>query len=143
MNPLLLKLLPYAVAATFGFSGAWYIQGVRLDSVKNDLTEYKQSAVAETIKAAAAHQQINQEVSDGWAKNLAELRRRYAAGRVLPASNRQTDAVPETAGRADGPAAESDTGAGGLAPPVSGQKCAEDALQVLNLQSWIERTASQ
>lgn len=143
MNPLLLKFGPYAIAAALGFSGAWYVQGVRLDSARNDLIEYKQAALGATLKAEAAHQQINQEVSDGWAKNLAELRRRFAAGRVLPAGNHQTDVVPASAGEPDGAAAESDTGAGGLAPPLSRQKCAEDALQVLNLQFWIDKTASQ
>lgn len=42
MNPLLLRLIPFAVSALAGFAIAWWIQGLRLTSAEQEFIEYKQ-----------------------------------------------------------------------------------------------------
>lgn len=141
MNPLLLKAIPYLLAASLGFGGAWKIQALRVTEAKQALQANAQAATAAVLQAEATHQQINQEVSDGWAKNLVALRERFAAGRVLPAAHGAAPAVPEAAAGADAAAAESESAAAGLVAALSREACAADALQVLTLQHWIERVA--
>ena len=45
MNPLLLRLIPFAVSAAVGFAIAWGIQGLRLTSAEQEFIDYKQEQV--------------------------------------------------------------------------------------------------
>ena len=136
MNPILLKLIPFAAATAVGAAGAWYVQGVRLDAARNDLTEYKQAALGETLKAEAKHQQINQEVSNGWSENLVSLRAHYQSKRLLSTCVGKADAVSATAGRTDGSAADLRSYTVRTASPLI-ERCAETTLQLMTLQQWI------
>lgn len=42
MNPLLLRLIPFAVSALAGFAIAWWIQGLRVTGAEQEFTEFKQ-----------------------------------------------------------------------------------------------------
>lgn len=73
MNSLLLKAAPYALAAAFGFGLAWQIQGIRVDSVENDLQAYKNTVAEQTSKAAAHNALVEKQNHD----NLLRLKGEY------------------------------------------------------------------
>ena len=145
MTPLdLLKLIgPYALAALLGAYGAWHIQGVRLDAAHNELTAYKQAVTAEAQAFTIKTDQLNKDVSDAYAQNILALRKRFAAGSVLPTDPGQAPAISDPASSTDGSAPEPPTGARGITAPVNLQSCASDALQVLFLQHWILAIAAE
>lgn len=146
MNPLLLKLLPYAVVATLAFGAAWQIQALRITAVQQELTSYQQS-MREAVVAAREHEQIRQkETVDAWNQNLVEYRRRIAAGWVpkLPAATGTGLALP-AAGRAYGagespvPAAPGAEEACRVELRQVTNDCALDVLQINALQADIEK----
>lgn len=135
MNPLLLKLLPFAVSAALAASVAWYVQGVRLDSARNDLTEYKQSALGQQLEEKQKHQELNERTADEWSKGLAALRDCYESGRCrmrVESNGMPAGRVPNTSQGADDKPADFVFGAGGLA-----YQCAETTLQLIRLQGWV------
>jgi hypothetical protein len=140
MNPLLLTILrtigPYVVAAGIGFYGAWQIQGVRIDSARNDLVAFKNDVAKVKAEELAKHAKINEETADAWSKGLAALQQCYQSGRCR---------VPVSAGGGSpgisAPAVKPD-GAGESpvpSPARVAQDCAEDELKLNLLQNWIER----
>lgn len=139
MNSLMITMLrsalPYAIAALIGASCAWYIQGLRITAAQQDLTAYKQAAAAAVIMEKERTDVVSEQVSNDWAANLVALRDNYAR-RMLSGSTGKAPAVPVTAVATDAAAADSGTGAGGVAPPLT-QRCAETTMQLLFLQSWV------
>ncbi len=88
-----LRFWPYALAAAIasalGWSGAWYVQGLHIASVRQELVEFQQGMVR-AVQAAREFENVrNVEAQNAWAKNLDELRRTWRAGWVpqLPAES--------------------------------------------------------
>ena len=117
MNPLLLRLIPFAVSALAGFAIAWGIQGLRLTSAEQDFTKYKQeqrqvyqdavdaakdktaaleTKVKEAENAATEREKENKVLADAVVRTSASLRDATATTRRgLPVASR--DACIKTA----------------------------------------------
>lgn len=148
------KLYPYLIAAAIGAAAAWWVQGLRIESIKIDLRDLKSQIDLASVSEQEKNEKINRETSDAWQKNLAALHDYYRAHpiveRVLQA-NSQGNAVPGAAGGAT--ASTSDT----VPAPAEGAEdavtlrsaldslahdCAETTLQCVMLQDW-ERKISE
>ena len=75
MNPLLLRLVPYALSALAGFAIAWGIQGLRLTNAEQEFTAFKQDQVTleqkrkddadkQRVEAATQYAIARQELAD-------------------------------------------------------------------------------
>lgn len=133
--------LPYVVASAVGFSIAWGLQGLRLDSAKADvkveqqkLTDYKNAQQAAAIKAAQDAEQRRKETINEYAKKLEALgkdhdayKRCVAAGRCGAHVVRVRDVLP--APGESGIRAPSGTDAASTdAVPATGTVTAEDGV---------------
>ena len=67
MNPLLLRLIPFAVSAAAGFAIAWGIQGLRLTSAEHEFVEYKQEYRA-MAEVADGHANDARTLMEAWPK---------------------------------------------------------------------------
>lgn len=70
MNPLLLRLIPFAVSALAGFAIAWWIQGLRVTGAEQEFVDYKQEQVA-----------LEQKRKDDADKQRGEAATQYAVAR--------------------------------------------------------------
>lgn len=110
--PLARTAAPLLVAAGIGWSAAWYVQGVRLQSARNDLQAERAAAALAVAESERKANALHDETARGWAAAVDSLRRARAAGWVpvlpaadpgpgLPAAGRAdgagTDAVPDAA----------------------------------------------
>ena len=145
-------IVPYAICAAVGFSTAWMVQGLRIDSLKGDVAKEKQKLIdyrnkqreAEILAAQEAEKR-RKETIDEYAKKLEVLgkdhdayKRCVAAGKcgarvvrvrdILPSSGESGIRAP---GRID--AASADT----VSAP--GTDCARTTLQLNQLQLDIEK----
>jgi hypothetical protein len=133
---LLSRVIPLVIAASVGFMGAWYVQGLRVTEAKQALTSWQQAAVQQQQEETARTTKLNEEVSNAWSENLIALRKRYAGNgvqRAVPGS------MPS--GGLSVPTSKPDAPSGERTPDPEGtatiDACAADALQVMFLQSWI------
>lgn len=141
MNPF--GILPYLAAALAvfgaGFSSAWYVQGLRVTSLKQEIKEWQQ-AQKDSVLAAREHDaNVNKETIDAWetsTKALADHYRRNPVVRLLqPAAGRDGGAPSAPAGTVDGPA--SDPLPDPRAVAAFAEACGETTLQLLTLQVWV------
>lgn len=163
MDPITLRLFktfgPYllvaATAAFVGFSGAWYIQGLRLTAAKNDTTEVQNAFLAyhneqERLALEKEQEQLRRQASTDkdWKEKLNDLKndhdvyRRCVAGgrcgglRPVPAQAAGDGVRLSPAGRSDEAGTDAISAAGGAAPVVL--DCAETTLQLNVLQADVE-----
>lgn len=75
---MLVRFAPYLIAAALafgsGFSAAWYLQGVRLTSARNDLVEYKVQIADNVRHEQEVAQKQQTETANAWARNLEAIR---------------------------------------------------------------------
>lgn len=150
MNPLILQLfqraIPYAIAACVGFAVAFYVQGLRVTALKNDVKaeqqRYKdrdQAIITQQQDEKAKQQKLNEETSNDWIKNLDALHECYRTGRcgVRPGAG----GMPS--GGISAPASKPDAaGANPVpAPDRVAADCAETTLNLNMLQSWNEKVS--
>ncbi len=154
-------IVPYAICAAVGFSGAWMVQGLRIDSLKLDvakekqnLKDYKDEQREAQILAAQEAEKRRKETIDEYAKKLDILgkdhdayKRCVAAGKcgarivrvrdILPASGESGLRAP---GRIDAASADTVSAPGTVAAEdqVIGD-CARTTLQLNQLQLDIEK----
>lgn len=150
MNPLILQLfqraIPYAIAASIGFAVAFYVQGLRVTALKNDVkTEqqrYKdrdQAIIAQQQDEKAKHQKLNEETSNDWIKNLNALHECYRSGRcgVRPgAGGMPSGGLSAPSGKPDAAGTNAVP-----APDRVAADCAETTLNLNMLQSWNEKVS--
>ena len=144
MDPITLALAkrfgPYVLVAVLAgsaaFSGAWYVQGLRVTSAKQELKDWKQKAEQQALDEQAKHQKLNEETHDAWIQNLEALRKCYVSGpcKLRVAGSMPSGGVSNTSGRVDGPGADA-------IPPAErvAAQCAETTLQLNQLQGWVEK----
>ena len=144
MNPLVIeffkRLLPYAIAASVGFAVSWYIQGLRINAVKQELTQFKLDAQQAVQVREAEVQKVNKEMSDAWTKDVASVRECYRSGRcrVLSPTSGGGVSVPGT------PAGANGAGQDAVPSPARvAEECAETTLQLNSIQDWIERVSKK
>lgn len=154
MNPLLLRLIPFAVSAAVGFAIAWGIQGLRLTSAEQEFIDYKQEQVRilqehnkheaeRQQKSAMAYAAARQEFAD--AIQAGEVFKRcVASGRCTGARNPSGVREP-SANQADLRVPAPAKFDGASANPVSApgvdaalNDCAVTTLQLNHLQQDIE-----
>jgi hypothetical protein len=155
--------LPYVIASAVGFSIAWGLQGLRLDSAKADvakeaqkLDDYKNHIRALAMQAEEEAEQRRKETANDYAKKLAAInkdheayKRCVAAGKCgarvirMPNLSAGSEGVPPP-GRTDG--------AGANTVPVAGTvaetdevitDCARTTLQLNQLQIDIEKQVKE
>jgi len=143
MNPLILQAfrysIPYAITFALGFCAAWYVQGLRVTSAKQELVEYRQEAKQKLLDEKERHQKINEEARDGWIASIDVLHQCYKSGRCrVPA---QPGGMPS--GGISAPASGADAGALDAVPAPTrvAEDCAEETLRLIRLQSWIEKVS--
>lgn len=146
--PILRMIWPYLLAASVGFAGAWYIQGLRVESAKNEFEAYKVEQQRLLNEANLAAEKRRKESSDEYRKNLGKLKedgeafkRCVAAGKCggllqhvpsCPGSK-----VPTSIGT-NGTSTNAVPSAGESAPQVI-EDCAITTLQLNQLQADIEK----
>lgn len=144
MNPMVIQFfkwaLPYGVVFGLGFCAAWYVQGLRVQSAKQELVSFQQAATAQKQAEKDRTDKINEETSNDWIKNLNALHDCYKSGRCgvrpsaggMPSGGLSAPSVkPDAAGTNAIPA-----------PERVAEECAYTTLQINSLQTWIERTAN-
>jgi hypothetical protein len=147
MDPLTLRLLktfgPYVlvavIAASAGFSAAWYIQGLRLTEEKQRYKDREQAIIDQKQIEKYRTDKINEETSNDWIKNLDALHQCYKSGRcgVRPSAG----GMPS--GGISAPAKPSDA-AGTNAVPAADRvaaDCADTTLNLNMLQGWNEKVS--
>lgn len=82
MNPLLLRLIPFAVSAAVGFAIAWGIQGLRLTNAEQEFVAYKQEQTRIFQEHKDAEAKRREESADRFSKARAELAAQVEAGDV-------------------------------------------------------------
>ena len=83
MNPLLLRLIPFAVSAIAGFAIAWWIQGLRVTSAEQGFVDYKQEQVALEQKRKDDADKKREESARRYADTRAALEKEIEAGDVF------------------------------------------------------------
>lgn len=112
--PLARSVAPAIVAAGLGWSVAWYVQGVRLASARNDLATVQNEHAAALNAAKERANAQHDETARAWAAAVDHLRRRRADGwlPVLPAAGTglriPSSGGPDAAGADAVPAAAGD-----------------------------------
>ena len=151
MNPMVIQFfrwaLPYGVVFGIGFCAAWYVQGMRVSSLKNDVKaeqqRYKdrdQAIIDQKQIEKDKQQKLNEETSNDWLKNLDALHDCYKSGRcgVRPSAG----GMPS--GGISAPSVKPDATGTNAIPSAErvAEECAYTTLQINSLQTWIERTAN-
>lgn len=144
MNPLIWVRIGMAVAvASVGFMLAWYVQGIRINSLKNDVqaeqqkyAAMEQAIVTQQQQETAKHQALNERISNDWNENLLALRKCYESGRcgLRPgAGGMPSGGLSAPSGTVNG------TSGDDLPTPARiVRDCAEETLKLIHLQRWIE-----
>lgn len=143
--PLARSVAPAIVAAGLGWSVAWYVQGVRLQSARNDLatvqTQHAAALNAAKERANANHDQT----AAAWAAAVDHLRRRRADGwlPVVPAAS-PGSAIP-AAGRADAAGADTVPAAAGAAAQCLAdlERLTADAQQTTLMLNELQRAVER
>jgi hypothetical protein len=154
MNPialaLLKRLIPFAIAAAFGFGVAWTIQGLRITAAHQEFTDFKQeqtrliqeardAADNQREQASKAFAQASKELEDSIARGDA-FRRCVAAGKCgrVPDVPRCPEPSVPPAVRPDETGAEPVPAPGDTAAPGVVADCAYTTLRLNKLQADIE-----
>ena len=82
MNTLLIRAVPYAIAAAVGFGLAWGIQGLRLTSAEQEFVAYKQEQVRIIQEQKDAADKQREEAAKRFSTARAELAAQVEAGDV-------------------------------------------------------------
>lgn len=154
--PILRLIAPYAIIFAIGFGAAWKLQGVRVDSAKNELAEYKTAQQRLKNEAEIAAEKRRKETANEYQAKIDQLdadhetyRRCVAAGRC-GARVVRVPVMPDRAGLRV-PAPERPLEARTDAVPAAGEVAAEDGvlkdcarttLQLNQLQADIEKQMS-
>lgn len=137
MNPLILesfrRAMPYMVIAGLGFMAAWYIQGLRITSAKQEFVEFKQKLKQAQQDEKDRQTKISEETTDAWHQNLNALHEYYRK-RMLPRAGSGGNGLSAPAGGIDGAGQDAVP-----APARVAEDAAETTLQLNQLQDWIER----
>ena len=137
MNPLILeafrRMWPYLIVAGLGFGAAWYIQGLRIVSAKQELVSFKQQAREALQDEKDRQQEIAEKTDEDWHKNLDALHEYYRK-RMLPQASGGGVTLPGTPGLANGAGQDAVP-----APARVAEDCAETTLQLNSIQDWIVR----
>ena len=83
MNPLLLRLIPFAVSALAGFAIAWWIQGLRVTGAEQEFVDYKQDQVTLEPKRKDDADKQREESARRYADTRAALEKEIEAGDVF------------------------------------------------------------
>jgi hypothetical protein len=142
-NPTVIQFFrwaaPYGVVFGLGFCAAWYIQGLRIQSAKQELVAHKQAATAQKQEEQAKHQKLNEETANDWIKNLEALHQCYRSGRcgVRPSAG----GMPS--GGISAPAKQPDAASANTVPAADrvAADCAETTLNLNMLQGWNEKVS--
>jgi hypothetical protein len=154
--PILRLIAPYAIIFVVGFGAAWKLQGVRVDSAKNELAEYKTAQQRLKNEAEIAAEKRRKETANDYQTKLDQLdadhetyRRCVAAGKC-GARVIRVPVMPDSAGlRIPPPGGSAE--ARPDAVPAAGEVAAEDGilkdcarttLQLNQLQADIEKQMS-
>lgn len=140
MNPMVIQFFrwaaPYGVVFGLGFCAAWYIQGLRIQSAKQELVAYKQAATAQKQAEKDRTDKLNEETSNDWLKNLDALHQCYKSGRcgVRPgAGGMPSGGISAPSGSLNG------TPGDDLPTPARiVRDCAEETLKLIHLQKWVD-----
>ena len=82
MNPLLLRLIPFAVSAAVGFAIAWGIQGLRVTGAEQEFVDYKQDQVRIVQEQKDAADKQRDEAAKRFSAERADLAKEVEAGDV-------------------------------------------------------------
>ena len=147
MNPMVIQFfkwaLPYGVVFGIGFCAAWYVQGLHVSSLKNDVKDkqqrYKdrdQAIIDQKQIEKDKQQKLNEETSNDWLKNLDALHDCYKSGRcgVRPsAGGMPSGGISAPTGSVNG------TPGDDLPTPARiVRDCAEETLKLIHLQKWVD-----
>lgn len=144
--PALLAIMPRlaigAAVAAAGWSAAWWVQGVRLQAVRNELAAERNATTLALARATEKANAQHDQTAAAWAAAVDDLRRRRAAGWVpnVPATSAGRD-LP-TAGRADDAGPDAVPSPAGTAPAADAAliaDCQMATMQLNALQEAIER----
>lgn len=150
MNPMVIQFfrwaLPYGVVFGLGFCAAWYVQGLHVSSLKNDVKaeqqRYKardQAIIDQKQIEKDKQQKLNEETSNDWLKNLNALHDCYKSGRcgVRPSAG----GMPS--GGISAPASRANEAGAGTVPSADriAADCAEVQLMQNMLQDWNDKVS--
>lgn len=143
MNTLILtafkNAIPYVIAMFVGFSGAWYIQGLRITSLKQEAVAKEQAIKEANQKERDRIAKINEETNDAWHKNLDALHDCYKSGRCgVPARYRMPGPGISAAAQGVG-LRPADDGLSAAGTAALAQDCAVTTLQLLDLIVWVQQ----
>ncbi len=82
MNPLFLRLIPYAISALAGFAIAWGIQGLRVTGAEQEFVDYKQDQVRIVQEQKDAADKQRDEAAKRFSAERADLAKEVEAGDV-------------------------------------------------------------
>ena len=82
MNPLFLRLIPYAISAAIGFAIAWGIQGLRVTGAEQEFVDYKQDQVRIVQEQKDAADKQRDEAAKRFSAERADLAKEVEAGDV-------------------------------------------------------------
>jgi len=137
MNPLILeafkRAIPYVIFAGMGFMAAWYIQGLRITSAKQEFTDFKQDLRKKQQDEKDRQTKINEETTDAWHKNLDALHDYYRK-RMLPSAGSGGNGLSKPSGGTDASGQDAIP-----APARVAEDAAETTLQLNQLQDWVNR----
>lgn len=143
MNPMILQAfryaIPYAITFGLGFCAAWYVQGLRVTSAKQDLVDYRQAAKDKLLAEKERHAQINEEARDGWIASVDALHQCYKSGRCrVPVAS---GGMPS--GGLSAPASRADASSVDTVPSPArvAEECAVETLKLIQLQDWVEKVS--
>lgn len=105
MNPLILKALPYALAAALGFGVAWTIRGWQLDAVRAEFSLFR--GQVEVLGKAAEAKAKQQEKDDADRKKRADAENGKTKAALAIALNSLRNANPPSSRMPDPPASSS------------------------------------
>ena len=139
---LLRRFWPYIIAFGIGFSAAWgaawKIQGLRLDSAKNDLTLLETSIKVATEEAKIEKEKVEQERDanlvkvETYEKSLPSIRSNAVAAYKLRYPNVCSSSVPRlTSGKQVDEGASKESVATGFI-----EDCSDDANKLAAWQAW-------
>ena len=117
MNPLFLRLIPYAISAAIGFAIAWWIQGLRVTSAEQEFTEYKQE-----------QRKVYQDAVDAAQKKTAALETKVKeAENAAIEREKENKVLADAVARTSTSLRDATTSARNSLPSISGKACVKTA----------------
>jgi hypothetical protein len=140
MNPMVIQFFkwaaPYGVVFGLGFCAAWYVQGLRVQSAKQELVAHKQAATTQRQQEKDRTDKLQEDIANDWNENLLALRKCYESGRC----GLRPSAGGMPSGGISAPAIRIDGTPGDDLPTPARivRDCAEETLKLIQLQRWVE-----